>query len=222
MINVYSKKGANSIMIMVLFALFISCTSKENKLYQSGKIWNYEAEYRNADSLFNYDIQMIPGGSFLFQQKIKWLVIVPDSLRTEGFLFRSDATTGFIENEEKIWLHPPRTHSFKYITQLAPYPQVQFPLVLGDTIKGSINMVGNWGAWNGKSTSYELVLTSKEYSAIYQDSLWVLQGRGVLEQDTATVTHRFSETKGFVESLYENNRGVYFYMKLKEVEEMDE
>lgn len=222
MINVYSKKGANSIMIMVLFALFISCTSKENKLYQSGKIWNYEAEYRSVDSLFNYEIQMIPGGSFLFQQKIKWLVTVPDSLRTEGFLFRSDATTGFIESEEKIWLHPPRTHRFKYITQLAPYPQVQFPLVLGDTIKGSINMVGNWGAWNGKSTSYELVLTSKEYSAMYQDSLWVLQGRGVLEQDTATVTHRFSETKGFVESLYENNRGVYFYMKLKEVEEMDE
>lgn len=63
-------------------------------------------------------------------------------------------------------------------------------------------------------------VSSKEYSAVYQDSLWVLQGKGELEKDTATVAHRFSQTKGFVETLNQNNRGAYFNMKLKEVDDM--
>ncbi len=198
--------------------LFISCTSKENKLYQSEKVWHYEAEYRSADSLFNYEIQMIPGGMFLLQQKIKWIVTLPDSISTNEFLFRSESTTGFKENDSKIWLHPPRTHQFKYITQLAPYPQVQFPLTLGDTISGSINMVSNWGEWNGKSSKYWLVLTDKEYSPVYRDTLWVLKGEGVLGKDTASVTHRFSQTQGFISSVYKNNKGEYFEMKLKKIE----
>lgn len=208
---------AYGINILVLFILFASCSSNENKLYQSGKVWNYDAEFRGIDSVFHYQIQMIPGGSFLFQQKIKWVVSLPDSVKSDTFLFRSESTTGFIEDESKVWLHPPRTHRFKCITQLAPYPQIQFPLVLGEKITGNINMVGNWGSWNGKSTNYELVLTSKEYSSVYQDSLWVLEGVGNLEKDTASVIHLFSETKGFVESTYKNSRGEYFKMKLEEI-----
>ena len=208
---------AYGINILVLFVLFASCSSSENKLYQSGKVWNYDAEFRGIDSVFHYQIQMIPGGNFLFQQKIKWVVSLPDSVKSDMFLFRSESSTGFVEDESKVWLHPPRTHRFKYITQLAPYPQIQFPLVLGEKITGNINMVGNWGTWNGKSTNYELFLTSKEYSSVYQDSLWVLEGVGYIGKDTASVIHRFSKTKGFVESAYKNNRGEYFEMKLEEI-----
>lgn len=195
--------------------LFISCTSNQNKLYQAGKIWYYDAEYHNSDSLFNYRIELIPGGVFLLQQKIKWIVILPNNNVENEVLFRSEATTGFKENDSEIWLHPPRSHQFKYLTQLAPYPQVKLPLILGDTIKGSINMVSNWGEWNGKSSRYQLVLTDKKYSSVYQDTLWLLKGKGILEQDTASVTHWFSKTEGFVSSIYANNKGEYFEMKLK-------
>jgi len=76
-------------------------------------------------------------------------------------------------------------------------------------------MASNWGEWNGKSSRYQLVLTDKKYSSVYQDTLWLLKGKGVLEQDTASVTHWFSKIEGFVSSVYTNNKGEYFEMKLK-------
>lgn len=211
-------KIANSIITLMLFVLLISCTSKENELYQSGKVWYYDAEYRSNNKQFNYDIRMIPGGIFFLQQKIKWVVELPDSIKQGEFLFRSESTTGFIENKSKIWLHPPRTHEFKFITQLAPYPQIQFPLIIGDTIKGNITMTNNWGEWNGKSSNYHLVLIEKEYNSALKDTLWVLKGEGVLGKDRASATHWFSKSRGFVESIYENNSGEYFKMKLNKIE----
>ena len=45
---------------------------------------------------------------------------------------------------------------FKFITQLAPYPEVQLPIIKGDSIKGNINMLGNWGKWSGNSSDFYL------------------------------------------------------------------
>ncbi|WP_160171945.1 hypothetical protein [Schleiferia thermophila] len=172
----------------------------------------------NKDSTF-YEIQMITTKSnFLFQNKLKYIVErIPNLTYPEKFL--SESTTGFIETQERIWLHPPRTAQFKFITQLAPYPEVLLPINIGDSISGKINMLGNWGDWSGKSSEFYLNVVKDSTLTINErtDTVYILNGCGKILTEISCVNYLFSFTYGFIYAYYTNNNGQRFIMKRKDI-----
>jgi hypothetical protein len=190
---------------------------KGNCLYNQGQKSNYQAYFISPTSDTTwYQIKLITEDKlFLFQKKLKYVVErIPNSSFPSSFI--SESTTGYFEDFNRIWLHPPRTDIFKWMTQLAPYPEVKNPMEIGDTIRGSINMLGNWGAWSGHASSF--YLTAVKDSVILnqgqRDSVLVLSGCGNLLEDTSCVTYLFSFTQGFIFAEYQNNKGEKFVMKL--------
>jgi hypothetical protein len=152
----------------------------------------------------------------LFQNKLRYIVErVPNAKHPNTFV--SESTTGFTESEKTIWLHPPRADKFKFITQLAPYPEVRFPILIGDTIFGNIQMYSNWGDWTGHAS--EFYLTTLSDATLHFNSnmepAYILCGYGTIKQDTACVTYVFSPKLGPVSGAYSNNQGKAFFMKMK-------
>lgn len=200
----------------------ISCGQKENACFDKKCIYlsGHDATYmgvfidQSSDSTL-YSIQLkTGGGNFLFQKKMKYIVERMPSLKHPD-KFISESTTGFIENNEGIWLHPPRVDKFKFITQLAPYPEVRFPITPGDSLSGSIHMMGNWGDWTGHSSEFYLhVVTDTSIATIDGlEKAYILKGCGSILEKTSCVTYIFSNTRGFIYAKYENSDLETFEMK---------
>jgi len=65
---------------------------------------------------------------------------------TSNFWIRRD-TTGVIENDEKVWLHPIRNNEF-FKTEIAPFPEVIFPISkqsMIDRPESKIYILNSWG-----------------------------------------------------------------------------
>lgn len=213
---------------LIMTALFFgfSCGNKsiscfnDKCLYLPSSHVFYDAVFveSNKDSTF-YKIQMKTSRSnFLFQNKMKYIVErTPNLTYPENFL--AESTTGFIETKERIWLHPPRTAQFKFITQLAPYPEVLLPINIGDSISGKINMFGNWGEWSGKSSEFYLNVVKDTTLTINEktDTVYILSGCGEILLATSCVKYLFSFIYGFIYADYTNNNGQRFIMKRKDI-----
>jgi hypothetical protein len=215
-----------NILIFFLVTLF-SCSHKNqdcfesNCLFASGNTSIYDAYFIQNDSDTTHYIITLKagGGKFLMQNKLKYIVERPSSENNPNH-FLSESTTGFIESENRIWLHPPRVDKFKFITQLAPYPEVNLPLKMDDTIEGSIKMFAKWDEWTGHSSDYYLTVEA-DTTVTFMDNMeggYLLRGCGVILNDTSCVSYIFSLSKGFIYAGYQNNKGEIFEMKMRSVE----
>ncbi len=72
---------------------------------------------------------------------------------TPDFWLRVD-TTGIIENEEEIWMHPFRYNEF-FKTELAPFPLVRFPISHESMVdrRSEIVIMKNWGTYSPTITA---------------------------------------------------------------------
>lgn len=199
---------------------FTSSCYNDNCLYLTDTIINYNCQFihNEGDTTF-YDLKLQTSKSFfLLQRKLQYTVErKPNNRFPNGF--RSVSTTGFKESSNRVWLHPPRADQFKYITQLAPYPEVKLPVEIGDTLSGNINMLTNWGEWSGKSSNYFLQVETDTTIRVNKklESAFILKGCGNILEDTSCVTYHFLENHGFVFADYKNNKGERFIMKMKEL-----
>lgn len=211
-----------------LFFVF-ACTQRQRSfscfnekcLYLPNSQTFYSASFidDNNDTT-HYEIQMVTtNGKFFLQNKLKYIVErVPNSIFPESFL--SESTTGFIETEQKIWLHPPRTAQFKFITQLAPYPELQLPITIGDSIRGKINMLGNWGEWSGNSSDFYLYVEKDTSLLIHnkRENVYILKGCGKILSDISCVKYLFSLNNGFIYADYKNNNDEQFIIRHKDLD----
>ena len=68
-----SRTSIIVLLILIVAGVSLACGKSqihENALYKEGLKWRYHATYRKGDSISNYYITLVPGGSFLAQQKI--------------------------------------------------------------------------------------------------------------------------------------------------------
>lgn len=67
---------------------------------------------------------------------------------------RSVSSTGVVENDQNIWIHPPRQGFFKCL-ETCPFPYLKFGLNEGDTWQDKMSIGQNWsdplwGEWEGR------------------------------------------------------------------------
>ncbi|MEM9050973.1 MAG: hypothetical protein AAGC47_02870, partial [Bacteroidota bacterium] len=142
-----------------------------NAVFTLGKEIVYEISISKADeSIFlaensyaGYRLTTNPDSATV--TKIYMKVIRPKPFKrtnknqTEILIYYSDpprsiSSTGVVENDQNIWIHPPRQGFFKCL-ETCPFPYLKFGLKEGDTWQDKMSIGQNWsdplwGEWEGR------------------------------------------------------------------------
>jgi hypothetical protein len=166
-------------------------------------------EYKNAWELgHEKNIEFIGleimGGTINGDQKtIRW------NFYNASFDKIDEEITGLIENDSRIWLHPPRTKYFE-ILEINPFPEIRLDATKWSTLLKVGDHWSNkkWKVWEGNIT------ISSEYKYDKENSDVVSIASS--EIGNTQLTSRFDIEKGFTRFEYVNIDGSRIVMRLIE------
>ena len=200
-------------------AVFISPTgdtlSREwITLQPSGEPWVAQKKVQTAFRvLFNYT----PQDSITFSTRLNPESKSPD--KPNRYIWTKAYTTGAIENEQKVWIHPIRDNQYSY-TEVAPFPEA---------LRDSIVIGGSWsskmaflfqGAFNGKSTNRYQVekQETRQYGSLTIPGCWPIHAVGEHSKlGKSYLDFFFHPQYGFTEMHYRLYDGTKIDFVLEEV-----
>ncbi|MEO9870447.1 hypothetical protein [Ekhidna sp.] len=114
-------------------------------------------------------------------------------------------TTGIIENENIIWMHPFRQNQYSF-TEVAPFPEVRLPLEHGKTWSGSLNIYEGWGDWaNSTLTNYYEVIGYENLELPYRKlEAWHISSYTEASFGSSSHNFWFHPEFGFVKMIIHN------------------
>ncbi len=126
---------------------------------------------------------------------------------------------GIIENVEKIWMHPFRSNQFSF-TEVAPFPEIKYPIEIGKSWTGQLSIQEGWGDWENTYGNFDYKIVSQEpieteYGKI--DLCWKVESKSNYPFGQSTFDYWFSEVFGFVKMSYRNYGGQYLEIELEEI-----
>jgi hypothetical protein len=124
----------------------------------------------------------------------------------------STDTTGVIENETKVWLHPPRHNQYS-LTEIAPFPDFRKNLTKGDTYSSILYTGSGFGVWDGRKI--KSIYLVEDVRIEHGDTLWTISAKSALNEDTNSCVFVFSLKKGFIALDYRFFDGDTMTMKMK-------
>lgn len=121
------------------------------------------------------------------------------------------SSTGLIENEKNIWVHPPRDKFFR-ILEINPFPYIQAPYEIGNKWNWSLKIGSFWGdsrwkTWDESIENtylYEIKEKKKIKLAIGEVECYVIQSTANSSIGQTHLTAYFSMNMGFVKLDYTN------------------
>ena len=213
---------------------------KELKVFRHGRNMVYTAIRINNenDTIANTRIHMMPDGtgwgdaaaSLQSQVIYKYEYTSRDSLEhieelietvNQDFWIRYD-TTGVIENNKKIWMHPFRNNEF-FKTEIAPFPHVEFPITKNSMVdvKPKVMILKNWGLYTSSQTEceYEYVgIEQREYKPLGKIECHKYTALGFNNfNGISTIEYFYNKEYGFVEMNYEIHDGDVIKFVIEEV-----
>lgn len=135
--------------------------------------------------------------------------------------FASISSTGAIENDQNVWIHPIRRGFFNAL-ETAPFPFVKKPLQMNlewtDQMKigeGWRNKL--WGTWEGSlllNYVYKVIAKQTLQTELGEISCYVIESSAQSEIGTTKLISYFSEKYGFVRLEYEllNGLNISFWL----------
>lgn len=133
------------------------------------------------------------------------------------------STTGLVENEQNVWLHPIRTGFFKSL-ETCPFPFVKYPLEAGK--KWTDQMIISdrwanelWGNWQGQLAlkyEYQIVGKGRIETPMGQLDCWKIKATATSDIGQAGSTFLFSEKYGFVQLFHRLITGIDIRFTLQE------
>ena len=120
-------------------------------------------------------------------------------------------TTGFIDNEVKLWIHPPR-HNQYTLTETSPFPDIRKKLNFGDQYTSVLFVGKGWGDLSGKKikSTYTISKIKREKD----ETLWTINAVSEFEGKTNTAKFIYSSKEGFIFIHYTFYNGDEMKMKL--------
>jgi hypothetical protein len=139
----------------------------------------------------------------------------------DGMRFSS---SGAIENEGNVWMHPPRDYYFK-ILEINPYPYIKAPYRVGTIWNWQLTIGNNWAderwkTWEGQiKNEYTYEITDKtilktEFGDI---ECFVVEGKAKSSIGETSLTSYFNPKYGFVKLDYTNIDGSKTRLELTEL-----
>lgn len=122
--------------------------------------------------------------------------------------------SGVIENENNVWMHPPRDKYFK-ILELNPFPYIKSPYKVGNSWEWSLQIGDNWSderwkSWNGLITNkynYKIVDRQMVETALGKLKCYIIEAEANSEIGTTKLISYFNKEYGFVKLHYQNIDG---------------
>jgi len=188
--------------------------------------WIFMPVY-NDSVVVEYRMNVRPGleGFFLRLKDYSQTIVQYTFWQANGMEQRKSEKTGLVENKKNIWLHPPRT-DLTEILQLNPFPCIRFPLKVGKTWKGYLEIGDFWGderwkVWVGPITNkYKYKITEICMIETELGELHCYKVKAVAESRIGKtyLTSYFNLDYGFVRYEYINIDGSQIIINLKQVD----
>ncbi|MPQ48395.1 hypothetical protein GCQ56_15430 [Marinifilum sp. N1E240] len=145
-------------------------------------------------------------------------------LYLEDPVFSSISSTGLVENEQNVWLHPMRSGFFGAL-ETCPFPYVKLPLQMGQEWSDEMKISNSWsnklwGEWRGKLRliyHYKVCEQCKLQTSIGSLNCYVIKSTAISKIGTAILKSYYSEQYGFVRMEYEMVSGIKVNIWLEEV-----
>jgi hypothetical protein len=192
--QVYSKTGK--------FSYTIAYFQKENNLSTqeiielnlTGKKWKWDNS--QLEGLWTYLTQPGTKHKFKKQKTLGWCNV---------------DTTGIIENQYRVWMHPPR-HNQYCLTELSPFPDFRKNTIVGDTYATSLSIDLGWDNWDGKKIISTYTIKDCNHQSI--DTVWTIEAISQFGEFTNTAKFIFNERMGFTSIEYNFYNGDTLTMNL--------
>ena len=127
----------------------------------------------------------------------------------EGPIYSTYTSTGLIDNDINIWMHPIRSGFFSSL-ETCPFPYVKLPMKIGNEWLDSM-LIGSgwgnekWGEWNGnllQEYSYKVTGKEKIQSKLGLIECFVIDSKAKSKKGETILKSYFSEKYGFVRLEY--------------------
>ncbi|MDR2836178.1 MAG: hypothetical protein LBV69_08315 [Bacteroidales bacterium] len=234
------KNKKRLIIIFFIFYLFVLPAksqnysyTNDNLIYEIGNKWVYEYEYqphnnKNTEKviLMKKEIQEQRIDKIVMKViKFDWNSVVKFNLndRDEYDVYKDRTMQNnypplllqdggmIIENNERVWIHPPRTFFFK-ILEINSFPYILKPYITGREWDWSLKIGQQWG--NNKWKEWEGNITNKSHYKISGDTIldtkigklhcYIVDSYAVSELGKTYLTSYFNQKYGFVKLDYTN------------------
>lgn len=135
------------------------------------------------------------------------------------------SSTGVVENEKNVWMHPPRDRFFR-ILELNPFPFIQAPYELGNKWNWSLRIGSFWGderwkTWNGSIENqyyYEIIAKEKFKLKMGEIECLVVKSSATSSIGKTHLVSYFNKEYGFVKLEYKNIDSTRTVLELIEFE----
>lgn len=212
---------------------------KKRDVFKPCRQLTYRAILRDSfgNDLSNSRIRITPTGKrWMYDSDMQDEVIIEYEYSTEDFknsktytlnkglknhLWQGLTKEGIIENVDQVWMHPFRANQFNF-TEVAPFPEVKFPLQIGKTWSGILNIQNGWGDWENSNGSFDYEIISKvsiETKAGLIPNCWKVKSQSSYEFGKSELVFWFNEQLGFVKKEYRNYGGQTLSITLEEINE---
>jgi len=109
------------------------------------------------------------------------------------------STTGIKEREDQVWLHPARGNQYA-INEFAPFPQVRFPLKIGNSWTETLSVI-KYGIWENLSvySEYKVTDTIKlNWKNNEPIECWKIEAQSDFDYREVKVNYYYNELLGFM------------------------
>ena len=199
--NKMKYSGISLIVILIATLTLYSCQEDSNGIYKKGDIHKYEVKIPDYTiNITKLELKIESSAFLLFQTKINWVLAYSS---TDGSSTEAKSTTGIVQTEEKLWLHPPRIGPLKKLEGFA-FPEINFPIEEGKTWESSISVVSGFEELNGKVVKSQYVVKSI-------GELWEISTESEIEgyENKHTAIFLFDMNSGFKSMTYFINKELF-------------
>jgi len=203
------------IFILITFLTSTSCEKSGDGPYKAGEKQSFDVFVTDTTVHFSsLTLEVSQNTFFLFQQKVIWRAQFD---RTDGSSVAESSTTGVMQNENKVWLHPPRVGSLEFL-EAFPFPEVRFPLEIGKTWKNSISVASGFEELNGKTihSDYEIISDDAGVNGPEEDEIWEIHAQSFIDGDDRKfeAIYVFHHEDGFIGYTYLIDSVIFAEVKL--------
>lgn len=134
-------------------------------------------------------------------------------------------TTGVIENEKNLWMHPPRSIFFE-ILELNPFPYIKAPYKIGVNWNWKLKIGDHWSdkrwlEWKGgieNNYEYEIIKKKKILTKLGKLECYIVLAKAKSRIGETELISYFNPKFGFVKLEYKNIDGTKTILELETVE----
>ena len=220
-------------LVLGILSMNVKAQNETDSLpYKNLNIWSYLKEYEyhalyidaNGDTITNEKIIVKPTGKVNPLQKTQTLLeykynyskedsarIYPNIVNANKFtrkyhtiIWRKMIDEGAGESKSSFWIHPFRINQY-VLTELAPFPEVYFPITSGDKYSGLTFIQKGWGTFKGRTKEKTIVgqPQTRTYSFGKLDSCYEFKGTSIHNKlGENTITYYYQKDYGFTEMHY--------------------